>query len=389
MCAFTIGLGASAAFSVECFAYTSSVSVTLTPQQTLALYGQTIPAQYKDGDSWKNCTFSFYAFGNFSSQVAMPLTDYDLRGGQPSGFASWQDYIDNNIKVTPRLYYVCSTADANYTSPTEDELKLVLSPSIDISGISYYRQNFMFTKYSSANWRGDVYCASTVSYSASPIITYPNGWDNRETGYIESSFVGTWDYTSENSSLRWNLIDLYLDHLENGLQTEFSVSTQELHYGRSGVAYLPPDVVTTYYILSVQCPTVTEGYIVPEVTTTAPTVEETLSQLVGGQSEINGNLALILNKLDAIFEGMSGLSMPDPDTPEAQTIPVDLQQFYSGIATGAPSASAINDYSGGASLIPFSAILSASGLGGLFGLLVGIACAGWVLTRGRGDNTYD
>lgn len=314
----------------------------------------------------------------------MPVTDYDLRGGQPSGYTSWSDFVDNNLKTIPRLYYVCNSADANYSSPAEDELKLVLSPSIDISGISYYRQNFLFTKYSSANWLSDVYCASTVSYSASPIITYPNGWSNREAGYIESSFVGTWDYTTENSSLRWNLIDLYLDHVENGLQTEFSVSTQELHYGRSGIAFLPPDLNNTYYILSVQCPTVTEGYIVPEVTTTAPTMEESLSQLVGGQSEINGNLALILNKLDAIFEGMGGLSMPDPDEPTAETIPTDLQPLYSGIVTGAPSASAVNSAIGGASdFVPFGAILSSSGLGSLLGVLAGLCCAGWVLTRGR------
>lgn len=128
----------------------------------------------------------------------------------------------------------------------------------------------------------------------------------------------------------------------------------------------------------------TEGYIVPAESTTAPTVEESLGYLVDGQTAINGNLALILNKLDAIFEGMSGIQMPDPDEPAAETIPTDLQPLYSGIATGAPSASAVNGAIGGASdFIPFNSILSSSGLGSLLGVLAGLCCAGWVLTRGR------
>lgn len=175
-----------------------------------------------------------------------------------------------------------------------------------------------------------------------------------------------------------------MQNIIDGVEQTFSVSGQELHYGYSFAYSIPPNYDTTdrYYILLVQCPRVTDGYVIPQPETTSPDYSGQLSDIQTGIDANTTLLQQILAKLDLIYQKMQGELNPSLDS--AQTIPHDLQQYYSGIASGAPSASAINNYSGGASLIPFSSILSASGLGGLFGLLVGIACAGWVLTRGRG-----
>lgn len=377
-CAFMIALGGFAVFPVNVNADVIS-TVDLTPEETLALYGVSIPAVYKSGDTWHNCTFSY-------GGIVYPNAEYwDFRGSYPTGYTSWGAYVTNAINSRTYLAYICSFDDAQPDGASE--FQFVLSPSLDISGISYYRQNFLFTQrltypYNSAS---NVFASNTVSYSATPVVSpFVGGWDGYCYGYIE--FDAWYETSLSNRDIQYQVIDCYLQNIVDGVEQSFSVSAQELHYGYSFPWSIAPDYDTTdrYYILLVQCPRVTDGYIIPQPETTSPDYSGQLSDIYEGIGANTTLLQAILAKLDLIYQQMQNSGLPSPTLTPAQTIPHDLQQYYSGIASGAPSASAINEYSGGAALIPFSSILSASGLGGLFGLLVGIACAGWVLTRGRG-----
>ena len=359
-------------------------AVTLTPEQTLALYGTSLPAVYRSGDTWRECTFEFHSFGLWDSDNQMPVTDWDFRGAQPSGFASWSDYI-SYTRTVPRLYYVCSYSDAPYSSPTEDQIKFQISPTLDISGILYYRQNFMMGKYSSANRINNTFCNTAVSYSASPVTSYGKGWDNYAAGYIQSFYVGSGSQSNLNTGFRYSLIDVYLENVVDGEQQEFSVSGQSLSYSRCGTAIIPNGAQDeVYYVLSIQCPTVSDGYIVPQPPETTPDYSGQLDSISGGISANGTLLQQILAKLDLIYQRMQSNGLPNPSLTPAQTMPRDLQQYYTGVATGAPSVSAVNGAIGGASdFIPFSSVLSSSGLGSLLGVLAGLCCAGWVLTRGR------
>ena len=360
-------------------------AVTLTPEQTLALYGTSLPAVYRSGDTWRECTFEFYSFGLWDSENLMPVTDYDFRGGQPDGFSSWADYVSYTRSV-PRLYYVCNYNDAPYSNPSTDEIKFQITPSLDISGILYYRQNIMMGRGSySNNWIPYNYCNTSVSYSATPITSYAKGWSNNAAGYIQSFYVGSGSQSNQNTTFKYNLIDIYLENLVDGVQETFSVSGQSLTYSRCGTAILPTaSVDETYYVLSIQCPTVSDGYIVPQPPETTPDYSGQLDSISGGISANGTLLQQILAKLDLIYQRMQSNGLPNPSLTPAQTMPRDLQQYYTGIATGAPSVSAVNGAIGGASdFIPFGSVLSSSGLGSLLGVLAGLCCAGWVLTRGR------
>lgn len=130
-----IALGGFAGFPADADVITT---VDLTPEETLALYGVSIPAVYKSGDTWHNCTFSY------GGVVYPDSIWYDFRGSYPAGYSSWSDYATNAIDNRTYLAYICSFNDASPDGASE--FQFVLSPSLDISGIAYYRQNFLLLK---------------------------------------------------------------------------------------------------------------------------------------------------------------------------------------------------------------------------------------------------
>lgn len=373
----------SVAFPVNASADNIITIVDLTAQETLALYGSTISAVYYTSDNtWAQCTYSYVG------TVTQPtIEDYDLRGGYPAGFSSWSDYMTNAVQNRTYLAYVCSDSDALPTN--NSNAQLILTQSVDISGISYYRQNFLFGRWNVSPYNAidAQYCASTVSYSPTPIISYyAGGWDYYAYGDIQvSQWVDDVGFYPRNP-VRYQLIDVYLQNLVDGVEQEFSISEQSIHLGRSASYALPPayDTDDKYYVILVQCPRVTDSYIIPQPETTAPNYSGQLSDIYDGIGANTTLLQAILAKLDLIYQQMQNSGLPSPTLTPAQTIPPTLQQYYTGIASGAPSVSAVNSAIGGASdFIPLGAILSSSGLGSLLGVLAGLCCAGWVLTRGR------
>lgn len=274
-----------------------------------------------------------------------------------------------------------------------------LTPSINIEGIAYFRQIIATVRSETMGtgfdpWRSEYRVNSYVSYSPTSIVTY--GWaldmsttDTAANAYFTPYPLNLNDNTNVyTSAAKCAFCDVNLRDID-------STTGQENTFDYTGVLIRPTRCVSrivnftgdgaaqgSYYLMAISCPYVTDGYVLPDVPTTAPDYSGQLDSIITQGAANNTLLQQILAKLDLIYQRMQQQGYNPTLTPAA-TIPRDLQQYYTGIATAAPSASAINAAAGGGALVPFSDILTASGLGQTFGLLVGLCCAGWVLTRGR------
>lgn len=298
-------------------------TVDLTPQQTLALYGTTIPATFYNGSTWQQCEFSYYgssdSFEGLPSGVKIPVSNYDIRS-YPEGFSSVSAYYDGFIQGVDRLYYVCPVSSVS--SGGTGYMRFSLTPSIDISGIAYYRQNVSVSRnwcgYNSINdipYISNAYVSSDFSYSNSPVISYASGSSSYADNYYSSYIPGS------NTLIYFYYLDVYGNHVENGDDQIFSVSEQifnlELVYPYQlspDSAYpdflsehLPQYFNTDYYVISISCPRVSDGYILPQPEQPEnPDYSGVLEDIHTGVGMSNTLLQQILAKLDAIYAKMNG-----------------------------------------------------------------------------------
>lgn len=362
--------------------------VTLTPEQTLALFGQTLNCTYKTQTGSSTCTFTYRDTVNASSNWTWAYS-----GGAP---AWYRDYV----RATNFLEYICPKS--SISGSVSSSGAYINAPfSIDIQRISLFHAPILCSgdqdspgRVSPSSYPQNVSLISSYSPNE-PVVRdfYYHANSQYLYGRMDMLYIpydeNTWIPEMDEKYCCAEVIANSQSETEN---TSFDVSGLEMNFFfypvLRGSATDPSQEY--YYVLLIGCPTLTDGYNAPAITTAPIDYSPVLSDINSGVGDININLNGVNNRLDAILQKLDAIyarmaqNMPNPSLSPAQTISTDLQQYYSGIASGAPSASAINDYTGGASIIPFSSILSASGLGGLFGVLVGVACAGWVLTRGRG-----
>lgn len=358
----------------------------MTPEQTLALFGQNLTCTYKTQTGSSACTFTYRDVVDANSNWM-----WAYYGGAP---AYYRDYV----RATNFLEYVCPKS--SISGSVSSSGAYVNAPfSVEIQGISLFHAPILCSgdqdspgKVSPSSYPQNVSLISTYSPNE-PIISnfFSHSYSQYLYGRMDMLYIpydgDTWIPEMDEKYCCAEVIAN-----SEAEETSFNVSGLELNFFFYPVlrSLSTPAEQAEYYILLIGCPTLTEDYVAPSITTAPVDYSPILSDINSGVGDINININASNNKLDAILQKLDAIyarmaqNMPNPSLSPAQTLSTDLQQYYSGIASGAPSASAINDYTGGASIIPFSSILSASGLGGLFGVLVGVACAGWVLTRGRG-----
>lgn len=381
-------LGGFVAFPVDADILTV---VDLTKQQTLALYGTTIQGSYYTGSEWRSCEFEY--FGSSAEQYGSDAENgyiTNILAYDHTGFTS--DGVNSLLRNNEFLFYRCplpTPAPAGQQSSLQFDLDF----SVPISGIAYFRQivalGIMNPPYRDIDYPypEDFYITNSVSYSPTPISCTGALNNYRVQSYFQTYIQSITSPAPYHYAESFVFADVYLQDLDpdTGQERTFDISSQNFicsHGVQITLQTIPnSEDYFNYYVIAISTPRVTDGYVLPDVTTDIDYTQQ-LDDIIAGQSANTTLLQQILAKLDLIYQKMQGGL--NPSLTPAQTIPHDLRQYYTNIVTGAPSASKINEYAGGAALIPFSSILSASGLGGLFGLLVGIACAGWVLTRGRG-----
>lgn len=138
----------------------------------------------------------------------------------------------------------------------------------------------------------------------------------------------------------------------------------------------------SYVYLFVMCPILWGQITPPEPEPeTTPNYSRQLDDINGNVVEINTNLDAVLQKLDDIYNKMADL---DPTLSPITTLPrYDFSASQSVLTTFSPSA--FRQAVGGAQIVDngLSDILGAAGLSYLLPLLAGLACVGWVLTKGR------
>lgn len=366
-------MGGLLAFPVDAETITE---VTLTPEQTLALFGQSLNCTYRTSTGTAACTFTY-----FRTIDADNTWTYAYNDNVPA-------YMRDYIRSTNFIEYRCLKSDV--PNSNQSTAAYINAPfSVNIQNVQLVHAPVLCSGDQRSPGMDSPFAypqnVSLIStFSASPVVNDFFHASNSQYTYGRMAQI----YRPLQPE-KYCISEIIANSQSTG--TPFNVSGIEINFNFYPITRSYAESTWEGYVLLLGCPTLTEDYVTPDITTAPVDYSPILSDMNIKLDyinidieETNSRLYDIQQKLNAIYEKMVENGLPNPTLTPASTIPRDLQQYYSGIASGAPSASAINDFAGGAEIIPFSSILSASGLGGLFGVLVAVACAGWVLTRGRG-----
>lgn len=355
-------------------------------QQTLALYGNELSARYQDySNNWHDVTFTFSGFLPASDLTIESADIQNASTGAPA-------YIRDYIRATDFLVYTVNPTSWLINTSDLRTLHITASFSIDIQDIDVYHQIMLHSSLYAPPFYvpyNEVTITSTASASPLffPTFYYTSGGNTRpETVRISAPFL------ADNADPQSGMMDFAMNEciVNSGTSTDsFAISAQTLSLTAPGA--ITDTSGNNAFVILIGCPTLTEGYYSPDITTEyvpeyMPILSDMrlrLDYINIDLEEVNERLRAIQIQLQAIYERMLQDGVLSPDLIPAATIPRTLDQYYSGIASGAPSASGINAGASGGAIVPLSDIITASGMSQIFGLLVGLCCAGWVLTTGR------
>lgn len=364
---------------------TARADYTLTMQETLALYGATLSAQYQDySNNWHDVEFQFMDFLPSSDISIFSADIHDASTGAPA-------YIRDYITSCDYLVYAVDPSSWMINQSDLRNVRITANFSIDIQDIDIFHQMLLHSYiYQQATYTPYNFATATSTNAATPINFTSFYYTSSGNTRLESVRLAA-DLWAYNSTGNQGTADFAMNEIIVNTGTggeSFSISAESM-------SFVAPQYVTidgnSYFLILIGCPTITEGYYSPDITTTTlpeymPILSEMrlrLDYINIDLEETNERLRLIQAQLQAIYNRMLEDGEISPDLVPAATIPRILDQYYSGIVSGAPSASGISAGASGASIVPLSDIISVSGMGSVFGLLVGLCCAGWVLTTGR------
>ena len=222
-------------------------TVDLTIQQTIALYGSTIQGYYyKNDNTWGSVSFSYYANSlDFNPQApwktVVTTTDF-VTTNYPAGYSSVQAYKEDCLAGMAHVYYIAYIDDMpNITS--SHAIRFMLTPSINIQGIAYFRQNVGMSRQQSwdnsiAPYINDMSVSTNFSYSPTPVTYYAFGADNYATSSWTTQY-GT-DYLGAVMTTKLFCVDVYGQHTgQNGNDEIFSVSGQTYQFGYANTVTNP------------------------------------------------------------------------------------------------------------------------------------------------------
>ena len=282
-------------------------TVDLTVQQTVALYGSTIQGYYyKNDNTWGMVNFSYYANSlDFNPQAPWKTvvvnTDF-VQSNYPAGYASAQAYQDDCLGGMAHVYYIAYIDDMpNITS--SHSIRFMLTPSINIQGIAYFRQNVGMSRQSqwdsnTAPLIADMSVSTNFSYSPTPVTYYAFGSGNYATSSWTTQY-GT-DYLGAVMTTKLFCVDIYGQHTDqNGNDEIFSVSGQTYQFGYANTVTNPEYTQTDptygrFILLSISCPRVSDGYIIPGADGSTPDYSGQLDDIASG---ISDNSTLLLHLL--------------------------------------------------------------------------------------------
>lgn len=399
---------------------------TLSPQQTLALYGTTLTADYYAGGTTEKVTLNYIGdtFG------LTKLNGYPSAAGAAAYTSQWyandQNGILNQARFgdTPYLIYRWDITEIANAANFAFSIRLV--QSVDITAYGYFT-SVWWSRSRDAVVPG---VNASLSQYASSYTLYG---DSIQTVHTHGAYMSRPNVGSEYGMMRtivlpipvYNTAPNRLYYFSNDAANTFlgmtalagatisggdpiTVGSSEINIklerpitqaqgynGNTGELY--DFSVPAVYIL-LQCPTLYGEYVLPP----EESGEIDLSVIEGYLSDSNDSLLniseeatvqtrqliAILAKLEQIYQAIqaSGFN-PSLNPQAAQTLPaLDWSAQKSAIASGTLSAQDVQEMTPAAGMLTdsLSDILDASGLT-LFAVgLISLCAAGWFLTQGRG-----
>lgn len=315
-----------ALYIVDWCSASADTYVQLTPQQTLALYGETLAGSYWNGDEYKDCTFKYVGF--VEPYGANQTLWFTYRGDDIPEMA--YQYMGER----PWLVYACPDGFINGFFGGMDDYVTVSNPaypparftirmnaSIPISGITYFRQfmGFSLPASNTVPYNADYsYATINTTYSNLPVTVHPyyyNSSGNRES-FCSFEMKNTINDTNGFIQGRMNVFDFDLSAVQDGEPVVFAVDTQIIASRRIDKLTVP-GTDTKFYFFFVGCPFVSDGYVLPEAPETTPNYNSRLDDIIEVQQGTNSILMSILAKLDIIAQMMGqGESTPILQDPE-------------------------------------------------------------------------
>lgn len=279
-------------FLIDVSADSSLTEVTLSKEQTLALFGQTLSASYKTDSGWASFPLTFDGF------VEDATFSYYTNEGVSGYFLSY-------INSSTFLRYVSHDPFPTGTSGNQHSNVYIDCPfSINLSHIQLFHTAVLPSANSLAYPNSSsrpIYVSLVSTFSASPVIN--DFYHGANSNYLYGRMASV-QYSGRVGTYACS--DVIVN--SQSTDTNFDVSDMQVLFYPFG-AIVNPDYDTTtgggtnaFYELLIACPTLTSEYVLPEVSTTAPDIGQQIGDIIISQSEINANLALILAKLDAIYQ---------------------------------------------------------------------------------------
>lgn len=399
---------------------------TLTPQQTLALYGTTLTADYYAGGTTERVTLDYIG----STFDLTKLNGYPSAAGSAAYTSQWYANDQNGILTqarygdTPYLIYRWNITEIANAANFAFSIRLV--QSVDITTYGYFTSvwwsrsreavvpgvNAGLSQYASSyTLYGDTVQTvhTTGAYMSRPNIGSEYGM--MRTIVLPIPVYNTapnrlYYFTNDASNTFLGMTALAGATISGGdpitvgsseinIKIERPITQAQGYNGSTGELY---DFSAPAVYILIQCPTLYGEYVLP------PENEGgiDLSVIEGYLSDSNDSLLnisqeatvqtrqliAILAKLEQIYQAIQASGFDPSLNPQAaQTLPVlDWSAQQSAIASGTLSAQDVQDMTPAAGMLTDSLgdILDASGLT-LFAVgLISLCAAGWFLTQGRG-----
>lgn len=273
----------------RCSLLASADSYTLTPSQTLALYGSSFTGSFYNKDTGIHQDVSFSCVGS-TDNVWLPPGAPDGLNLNIQGWghvsSSYQTIYNSHAQSAPFLIYSGTVYNYVYNNTNNTTLSFHFPISLnisdysgmflystgsrayphDISSVSTQRSSLLFnTSFSSIENRQNIISGNYASYMQIP-----------DTG--EYNYIGT---VPDDNMMQMQFFSLYGDSsLHSSDNSLFTLSNLQVDLARSAGHVYP--TVNTYCIVYflIQCPTL-ESYSPPVVTTTTTPAVTTRSPYTG------------------------------------------------------------------------------------------------------------
>lgn len=294
------GILAGAAAAVSAFSLSARAElITLTPQQTVALYGSRLSGTYYDGDA--DTTY------NISFDYAFPLSSIGWDDGGLSVGHTWPTSpttvgLRTQLCEGDAAVYVASASQwgggtfvpwAN----SAGHVNVSLSPSISLNNIDRWQQNILYTV--ADNWRGDlggtplergcVASEGVLTVNASfgqPRLSLTGGSGGFANGTVRPCMAYLPTYAHASGTVDESQLATVTGWLCDITQGDVDFSVYGWQADMTWVGTAGSSSSDIWLILG--CPTIGNYEVPPPVTTPAPTTSRPIYTAETGQTYTTG-----------------------------------------------------------------------------------------------------